>query len=209
MHAAADPHVVETIAALEALYAKPAGASLAKETDHLTPPYRAMVEAAPFMLLATQGPNGVDCSPRGDRPGFVTVADAHTLLIPDRRGNNRIDSLRNILANPEVGLLFMIPGVNETLRIRGRAAITTDPALADAMRVDGKAPATIVRVAVERVFFQCSRALLRSGLWDQARHVERQALPSPGDMIAAATEGREGGRAYDQGLAERLAGSLY
>jgi len=135
-------HLVTSMDALERLYDEPFGPSLVKETDRITGPYRAFIEAAPFFALASGGPDGFDCSPRGDAPGFVRVADEKTLLIPDRRGNNRIDTLRNIIHDPRVALLFLIPGCGETIRVNGRATISTDPALTQSFVIDGKAPRT-------------------------------------------------------------------
>ncbi|PWC77193.1 pyridoxamine 5'-phosphate oxidase family protein [Azospirillum sp. TSH64] len=200
---------VADLAALEALYGEPAAPSIAKEVPALTPGYRALIEASPFFVLATSGPDGLDASPRGDQPGFVRVADDRTLLIPDRRGNNRIDSLRNILADPRVGLLFLVPGLNETLRVNGRAVIDTDPALCESFAVDGKVPKSVLVVSIEAVFFQCARALLRSRLWDPAVQIERRSLPSAGALMAEASAGREGGDAYDRSLAERIPKTLY
>ncbi|CBS85569.1 pyridoxamine 5'-phosphate oxidase family protein [Azospirillum lipoferum] len=200
---------VTDLATLESLYGDAVAASIAKEVPALTPGYRALIEASPFFVLATGGPGGLDASPRGDEPGFVRVADDRTLLIPDRRGNNRIDSLRNILADPRVGLLFLVPGLNETLRVNGRAVIDTDPALCDSFAVDGKAPKSVLVVSIETVFFQCARALLRSRLWDPAAQVPRASLPSVGSLLAEASAGREGGDAYDRSLAERIPQSLY
>ncbi len=200
---------ITDLAALEALYGEPVAASIAKEVPVLTSGYRALIEASPFFVLATSGPGGLDASPRGDEPGFVRVTDDRTLLIPDRRGNNRIDSLRNILADPRVGLLFLVPGLNETLRVNGRALIDTDPALCESFAVDGKAPKSVLVVTIETVFFQCSRALLRSHLWDPAAQVPRASLPSVGSLLAEASAGREGGDAYDRSLAERIPKTLY
>ncbi|WP_144428125.1 pyridoxamine 5'-phosphate oxidase family protein [Azospirillum thiophilum] len=200
---------VADLAMLEALYGEPAAPSLAKEVPALTPGYRRLIEASPFLILATSGPGGLDASPRGDGPGFVRVADERTLLIPDRRGNNRIDSLRNILADPRVGLLFLVPGMNETLRVNGRATIDADRDLCDSFAVDGKAPRSVLVVAIDSVFFQCARALLRSRLWDPAAQVPRAALPSVGTLLAEASAGREGGEAYERSLAERLPKTLY
>lgn len=200
---------VTDLATLESLYGDAVAASIAKEVPALTPGYRALIEASPFFVLATGGPGGLDASPRGDEPGFVRVADDRTLLIPDRRGNNRIDSLRNILADPRVALLFLVPGLNETLRVNGRAVIDTDPALCDSFGVDGKAPKSVLVVTIETVFFQCARALLRSRLWDPAAQVPRASLPSVGSLLAEASAGREGGDAYDRSLAERIPKSLY
>ena len=149
-----DPFHITDLAALEALYGAPVEASILKEMDRIIPEYRALIEASPFLALATRGPEGLDCSPRGDGPGFVRVADEKTLLLPDRRGNNRIDSLRNIVHDTQVALLFLIPGIGETLRVDGRAAISTAPALLESFSIDGKAPRTVVVVEVETVFLQ-------------------------------------------------------
>src|SRR3954449_2156208 len=155
---------ITSIEQLEALYGLPAGAAVWKEIDHISAEYRAFIEAAPFFVLASVGPEGVDCTPRGDEPGFVRVADEKTLLIPDRRGNNRIDSLRNIVRDPRVSLLFLVPGVQETFRIIGRAKILTDPALTESFVFAGKTPRAVIVVTAERVYFQCSKAIIRSKL---------------------------------------------
>src|ERR671911_3203737 len=141
-------HTLATLAELEAIYGEPSEAALVKVTDRIVAPYRRLIEASPFFVLATNGPHGLDCSPRGDAAGFVRVADERTLLIPDRRGNNRIDSLRNILHDPRVALLFLIPGVGETLRVNGRASITTAPDVLARFVMDGKLPKCVVVVAV-------------------------------------------------------------
>lgn len=204
-----DDHLIRDPAVLEALYGAPVEASLVKQADRVTPEYRAWIEAAPFAVLATAGPGGLDASPRGDAPGFVHVEDERTLLLPDRRGNNRVDSLRNVLADPRVGVLFLLPGLGETLRVNGTAAVSVDPALLDRFAVAGKPPRTVLVVRVSEVFFQCSRAVLRAGLWDPARHVDRARLPTPGRILAAMSGARVGGAAYDAGLQERLRESLY
>src|SRR5712691_258788 len=202
-------HIVTSIDQLEDTYGQPYGPSLVKESDRITAPYSAFIEAAPFFALATSGPDGMDCSPRGDAPGFVRVHDEKTLLVPDRRGNNRIDSLRNILQDPRVALLFLIPGCGETIRVNGRAAISTDPALAQTFLVDGKAPRAVLVVAVDRVFYQCSKAIVRSKLWDPSRHVDRKSLPSSGMILAELTDGRLGGEAHDRAAPERIKATLY
>jgi PPOX class probable FMN-dependent enzyme len=194
---------------LEALYGAPAGASVEKEIDYLHPHYQRLIAASPFLVLATGGPDGMDASPRGDAPGFVVVEDEKTLLVPDRRGNNRIDSLRNIVANPRVALLFLIPGVGETLRVNGRAEISVDPALLERFGVGGKLPRSVLVVHVDTVFFQCARAIFRSGLWDPAKQVARESLPSLGAIVADLTSGRFDGAEYDKGLYPRLKDSLY
>jgi PPOX class probable FMN-dependent enzyme len=202
-------HRVTTLEALEALYDKAYGPSIVKEIDHINADYRKFIEAAPFFALATAGPEGLDCSPRGDAPGFVRVQDEKTLLIPDRRGNNRIDSLRNILRDPRVALLFLIPGVSETIRVVGRASISTDPALAESFAVNGKMPRTVIVVAVGRVFFQCSKAIVRSKLWDPARHVARESLPTAGTILAGISGGKIGGPEHDRGQPQRIKETLY
>ena len=202
-------HQVTSVEQLEALYGLPAGAAVLKEIDHVNPEYRAFIEASPFFALATNGPEGIDCSPRGDDPGFVRVVDDKTLMIPDRRGNNRIDSLRNIVRDPRVSLLFLVPGVGETFRVIGRAAISTDPALCESFIFAGKTPRSVIVVAVERVYFQCSKAIIRSKLWDPSRHVERTSLPSNGTILAAITKGEMGGEEYDRAYPERLKATIY
>ena len=179
------------------------------EIDHINPHYRKFIEAAPFFALATCGPEGLDCSPRGDAPGFVRVADEKTLLIPDRRGNNRIDSLRNIVSDPRVALLFLIPGVGETIRVIGRASISTDPALAESFVVNGKTPRTVIVVAVERVFYQCTKAIVRSKLWDSSGHVDRKSLPSAGTILAEISGGKIGGPEHDRAQPQRIKETLY
>ncbi len=196
-------------AALGEIYGAPSGPSIAKEVARLTPAYRRLVEASPFFVLASSGPEGLDCSPRGDAPGFVRVVDDRTLMIPDRRGNNRADSLRNLLRDPRIALLFFVPGVDETLRVNGRARLTCDAALCASFAVGDKAPRSVMVVAIETVFFQCARALVRSRLWDPATRVARASLPSGGTMLAEASAGQEGGAAYDEALPERLRATLY
>ena len=202
-------HRITTEAELVALYGEPGEASVVKEVGHVHPIYRPFIEAAPFCVLATAGPGGLDASPRGDGPGFVVVEDEHTLLIPDRRGNNRVDSLRNVIADPRVALLFLIPGVGETIRVNGRAHLSVDPALKARFAVDGKEPRSILVVAVERVFFQCSRAVVRAALWNADAQVARSALPSVGTILAAVSAARVGGDDYDRTLPERVKATLY
>ena len=202
-------HTSTSLSELEALYGEVNKGSLLKETDRVVPEYRAFIEAAPFAALATRGPDGLDCSPRGDEPGFVRVQDEKTLLLPDRRGNNRIDSLKNILRDPNVALLFLIPGIGETLRVNGRAVISVKPDLLESFAVDGKAPKSVVVIHVEAVFFQCARAILRSELWNPQKHVARSSLPSAGQILAALTENQMGGEAYDRELPERQRKTLY
>jgi hypothetical protein len=207
--AAGNGTFVTTMDQLMGLYEPPTEVSSAKDIDHISDHYRAFIEAAPFFALATAGPEGLDCSPRGDAPGFVRVADAKTLMVPDRRGNNRIDSLRNIMSDPRVALLFLIPGVGETIRVTGRAALSIDPDLMASFVVNGKPPCCVMVITVERVFYQCTKAIIRSKLWDPARHVDRKSLPTTGAILAAQTAGRLGGDAHDRGQLERTMAKLY
>jgi uncharacterized protein len=200
---------ITTLSELEAVYGEINKGSLLKETDRVVPEYQAFIEAAPFVALATRGPEGLDCSPRGDGPGFVRVRDEKTLLLPDRRGNNRIDSLRNIVRDPSVALLFLIPGIGETLRVNGRATISIDPDLLESFAIDRKAPKSVIAITVEAVYFQCARAILRSELWNPQKHVARGSLPSAGQILAALSNNQVGGEAYDKELPERQRTTLY
>jgi PPOX class probable FMN-dependent enzyme len=210
MDMASADHAIRDEATLDALYGEKNPAALAKEVDFIHPHYRAMIEASPFMVLATVGPEGLDCSPRGDPVGqFVQVLDEKTVLIPDRRGNNRIDSLRNIVRDDRVALLFLIPGVGETLRINGRAVISAAPELTGRFPMQGKLPQTVIVVTAESVYFQCPKALVRSELWNPAKHISRKSLPSTGTILADITHGMTGGDAYDKAYPERLKATIY
>jgi PPOX class probable FMN-dependent enzyme len=201
-------HIIRDAAALQALYGEVGAASIAKEVPTLHPHYQALIRAAPFAVLATVG-GMVDASPRGDGPGFVHIEDERTLMLPDRRGNNRIDSLRNIVADPRVALLFLIPGVGETLRVNGRAAISVAPDLLARFAMEGKEPRSVIVIAVETVFFQCSRAVVRADLWNPAKQVRRDALPSTGTILKDLSQARVGGEEYDRALPERVRTTLY
>jgi PPOX class probable FMN-dependent enzyme len=194
---------------LEKLYGQAGETSLVKEVGRITPHYRALIEASPFVALATSGAEGLDCSPRGDTRGFVRIADEKTLLMPDRRGNNRIDSLRNVVRDPRVGLLFLIPGLGHTLRVNGRARISVDPALLDSFKMDGKAPRSVLVITVDTLFFQCARAIVRADLWDPAKHASEDDLPTPGQILAALTDNRVGGEPYDKEWPSRARASLW
>lgn len=201
--------ILKTEAELEAIYGKPVEAATVKEVNWITPHYRAYIEASPYAALATSGPEGLDCSPRGDRPGFVRVHDEKTLMLPDRRGNNRIDSLRNIVRDPRVALLFMIPGVGNTLRVNGHAHLSIEPKLLDSFAVEGKAPRSVTVIEVDAVYFQCARALVRSELWTPARHVDPKSLPSAGQILAALSNDRVGGEKYDRKWPGRAAATMW
>jgi PPOX class probable FMN-dependent enzyme len=202
-------HLITTAEALEALYGRPRGGAVVKEIDHLSADYRAMIEVSPFVVVATSGPEGLDCSPKGDAPGFVRVLDEKTLAIPDRPGNNRTDGFHNIVRDPRVALLFLIPGVGETLRVNGRAAISTDPNLVQSFAIEGKSPRCVLIVTVESVFFHCSKAIVRARLWDAERQIDRNSLPSTGTILANLSGGSLGGEAYDRELPQRVKRELY
>lgn len=200
---------ISTVAQLEATYGFPGQTSLVKETHRLTSPYRTLIEASPFAILATAGPEGLDCSPRGDQPGFVRVHDERTLLMPDRRGNNRVDSLRNIVRDPRVALLFMIPGSGTTLRVNGRAHLIDDADVRASFAIDGKSPRTVIVIAIDAIYFQCARAIVRSDLWNPARHVDEHSLPTAGDIWAQMSDRKVGGESYDRDWPERARKSLW
>jgi uncharacterized protein len=203
-------HTITTTEQLEDLYTDaPYGPALIKEVDRITPQYRKLIEAAPFVVLATCGPEGLDCSPRGDPPGFVRVVDDPTLLIPDRRGNNRIDSLRHLVCDPRISLLFLIPGVGETMRVNGRAKICTDPKLTESFVINGKVPKCVLVVTVERAYFQCTKAIIRSKLWEEASKVDRKTLPTTGSIIAELTDGKMGGPEHDRLAPARIKETIY
>lgn len=202
-------HLLTSLAQLEAVYGAPQMRSVWKEIDHLSDDYRAFVEASPLVVLASIGSGGVDCSPKGDAPGFVRVLDAHTIAVPDRPGNNRIDNLRNIVEDGRVSLLFIVPGIGEMLRINGRAVVSTKPDLLNSFNVHGKLPRTVVVVTIDSAYFHCSKAVARAKLWDASRHVERSSLPSTGDMLSRLTQGPFDVQAYETQLAERLKTDLY
>lgn len=200
---------VATAEQLEALYGTPGEASLMKELDHVIPEYAAFIEASPFVALATGGADGLDCSPRGDRAGFVRIVDPYTLMMPDRRGNNRADSLKNVIEDPRVGLLFLVPGSGTTLRVNGRAHISVDPALCDSFAMEGKPARSVLVIAVEKVYFQCARAVHRSELWNADRHVDPKSLPTPGRILEVTSRARIDGDAYDKEWPDRAKKSMW
>ena len=205
----ATPYTVDSIEGLEAIYGEPLQRSLVKEIDHINDHYRQFIDKSPFVVLASVAPEGLDCSPRGDPAGFVRVVDERTVLMPDRRGNNRIDTLRNIVRDPRVSLLFLIPGAGETLRINGRAEITVDPELLESFEMQGKLPRSVIRVFVERVYFQCQKALARSRLWDPSHHVKRGDLPSAGTIMEALSKDDFDGASYDANYPARMKETIY
>jgi len=201
--------IVTTIDELEAIYGHPAETSMVKVANRITLSYRVLIEKSPFAALASTGPEGLDCSPRGDVAGFVRIHDETTLMMPDRRGNNRIDSLRNIVRDPRVALLFLIPGSGNTLRVNGRAQVSVDPALLASFKMEGKAPRTVIVMKVGDVYFQCARAIVRSDLWNPDKRVDPKTLPTPGQILAEMSANRVGGEEYDRAWPERARQSLW
>lgn len=201
--------IITTVEQLETLYGLPGEASVVKELDHVIPEYAAFIEASPFVALATSGPEGLDCSPRGDLAGFVRIVDAKTLMMPDRRGNNRADLLKNIIRDPRVGLLFLVPGSGTTLRISGRAHITTDAALCASFTVDGRPARSVTVIDVDTVYFQCARAIVRSELWNPERHVDPKSLPTPGKILEITSRRNIDGETYDKEWLERAKKTMW
>jgi len=200
---------ITTVEELEAIYGVPGETSTIKEVDYLTAEYRALVQASPFAILATSGPEGLDCSPRGDRPGFVRIVDDRTLILPDRRGNNRIDSLRNIVRDSRTALLFLLPGSGTTLRVNGRAHLTVDAATLESFAIDEKAPRAAIVLKIDSVYFQCARAIVRSEIWNPNKHIDPKTLPTPGDILAKLSDNRVGGTTYDCEWPERAKNSMW
>jgi len=201
--------LVETIHQLESIYGFPGETSTEKVARHITPDYQTLIEASPFLTLATSGPEGLDCSPRGDASGVVHVVDETTLHLPDRRGNNRVDSLRNIVRDPRVALLLLLPGCGNTVRVNGRARLNIDSELLSSYAIDGKAPRCVIVISVDEVYFQCARAIVRSELWNPDRFVETGSLPTPGKILANLTENRVGGETYDREWPDRARRTLW
>ncbi len=202
-------YTIRSIKQLEGLYEQPVPTSLTKEIDYISDHYQSFIEKAPFVVIASIGPDGMDCSPRGDPPGFARVIDRHTVLLPDRRGNNRLDTLRNIVQDPRVSLIFLIPGVGETIRINGTAEITTDPNLCASFEMQEKLPKSIIKISVERIYFQCQKALARSKLWHIDSQIDRLELPTAGQINKAlSTEGFDA-EAYDNQYPERMKRTIY
>jgi PPOX class probable FMN-dependent enzyme len=202
-----NPHAVTTIAQLEALYDQVMEVARTKSTDRLDAPTRAFIAASPFVLLGTQGARGNHITPRGDAPGFVEVLDDHRVMLPDRRGNNRLDGLRDIIEDNRVSLLFLVPGANETLRLHGFATISTDPELRARSVAQGKTPATVLIVEVREIFMQCAKALMRSSLW--AGRPRPAEVPTMGQLVSAHKKGALDAVAYDLAAPERLKANLY
>ncbi|QKV17650.1 pyridoxamine 5'-phosphate oxidase family protein [Oricola thermophila] len=200
---------VNSVEELEDIYGEPGEASLLKVADRITPQYRRFLEASPFFTLATAGPEGLDCSPRGELGGAFRILDDKTIAIPDRRGNNRIDSLRNIVRDPRVGLLFLVPGSVTTIRLNGTAIVTVDPDLLASFEKDGKQPRSVVLVRVGEIYTQCGRAILRSKLWDPAHHADPASVPTAGDILREQSNGAFDSETYDKEWAGRAAKTMW
>ena len=208
-----DPHRIASLDQLAQVYDAATSKTAAKKIDHIDKHCQAIIAASPFMLLATSSEEGADCTPRGDPPGFVQVADRHTLLIPDRRGNNLLDSLRNVVLNPEVGLLFLVPGMTETLRVNGTGHLTTDPEICARFEMQGALPRSVLVVSVREAYLHCPRAILRADLWNPERYVDRASLPTMGrifaDHIRISQDYELDADAYDAQAKETLTKILY
>lgn len=200
--------IIKKVADLEAIYGEISEASLIKVSDCLTGGYRKLIEASPIVALATCGPEGLDCSPRGDPGRVMTIRDDHTLVLPDRRGNNRIDSLRNIVRDGRVALLFLIPGSNSTLRVNGRAEISIDPDLLESLAIEGKLPRSAIVVTIGEIYFQCARALMRARIWDREAWPDVTALPTPGSLMRELKQDFDS-QTYDREWPERAKTSMY
>ena len=203
---------IQSISQLEDVYGEPVLGADWKEIDHINDHYRQFIERSPFLILATQGEKGIDCSPRGDPAGFVRIVNERCIQMPDRRGNNRLDSLRNIVNNPEVGLIFLIPNIGETIRLSGKAEILVDDDLCESFALQGKSASSVLSINVEKVYFQCPKALHRSKLWDSAAHVNRRDLPSNGTMIKVFAEQNKAefdAEKYDENYPSRLKNTIY
>jgi PPOX class probable FMN-dependent enzyme len=200
---------VESVEELERNYGDPMPTALTKEIDHINRGYRMLIEAAPFVVIATSGPDGLDCSPKGDAPGFVRIVDDKTVMIPDRPGNNRLDSFKNLMSDPRIALLFLIPGCAETLRINGRATVSVDPALRESFAVNGKPARAVLIVSVERIYFHCAKAIVRAKMWDPKTQIDRKSLPSTGTIIAELSGGKMGGEQYDKEAPAKIQSMLY
>lgn len=199
---------IRSVEALEALYGQPGAASLRKVANHITPEYRAWIQASPFCTLATVGPDGVDASPRGDESEVVFELDPNTLAMPDRRGNNRMDSLRNIVADGRAALMFLIPGSGVVIRVNGRAEVSVDPELIARFTKEDHPPRSVILFHVSEIYFQCTRSVIRAGLWDAASWPFIDDLPTMGQILKA-QDSELDGEAFDKAWPERSVKHLW
>ncbi|CAD7045285.1 pyridoxamine 5'-phosphate oxidase family protein [Pseudorhizobium endolithicum] len=200
--------IIRTIEDLKQIYGDVSDASRVKVTRTLTDEYRRMIEASPFVALATAGPEGLDCSPRGDVGTCVRIGDGQTLLLPDWRGNNRIDSLMNIVRDPRVALMFLIPGSNTAIRVNGSAVISVEPSLLASFEMENRHPRSVIVITIAEVYFQCARAIMRAELWNPERFVDPATLPTPGALLKAAKADFDQGT-YDREWAARAAATMW
>jgi len=198
--------MIETIEELEALYGTPSEASLKKVARQITPTYQRFIEASPFVALTTVGPEGTDCTPRGDEGQVVFVEDKHTLALPDWRGNNRLDSLRNVVRDPRVSLMFMVPGSTMLVRVNGKAKITADADMLTKFGKHGKEPRSVMLITIDELYFQCARAVMRADIWSGK---EITGLPKPSEILVEMTSGEFDGVEYDKNWPERAAKTLW
>ena len=200
--------IVRSVAELEAIYGETSEASVIKVSSRLTEGYRKLMQASPIVALATCGPEGLDCSPRGDPGSVMSILDDRTLVLPDRRGNNRIDSLRNIVRDGRVALLFLIPGSNTTLRINGTAEISVDPDLLARLAMEDKLPRSAVVISIGEIYFQCARALMRARIWDRDAWPDAADLPTPGSLMRELKQDFDS-ESYDREWPERAKSSMW
>lgn len=200
---------ISSVEELARIYGQPSAPSLVKEIDYVADIYAQFIALSPFVGLATVAQEGIDCSPRGDKPGFVRIADQTTLIMPDRRGNNRIDSLRNIVRDPRTSFMFLIPGSSTILRANGKAQISVDAQLLASFAVEEKEPRSAIVLKIDKIYFQCARAIIRSGLWDEASKIDPNIVPTAGQMLAALTNSEVGGKVYDDEWPERAQKSMW
>ena len=200
--------IVRSVAELEAIYGETSEASVIKVSSRLTEGYRKLMQASPIVALATCGPEGLDCSPRGDPGSVMSILDDRTLVLPDRRGNNRIDSLRNIVRDGRVALLFLIPGSNTTLRINGTAEISVDPDLLARLAMEDKQPRSAVVISIGEIYFQCARALMRARIWDRDAWPDAADLPTPGSLMRELKQDFDS-ESYDREWPERAKSSMW
>ncbi|NRA86797.1 MAG: pyridoxamine 5'-phosphate oxidase family protein [Rhizobiales bacterium] len=199
---------ITTIEQLEALYKPPTGLTITKEIDFINDQYRQFIEASPFCILSTYGEKGIDCTPRGDPYPLVRITDSKTILLPDRKGNNRVDNMRNIIENSQVGLIFLVPNAGETIRVAGRAEIIVDVELNESFAIKGKPATSVLRISVDKIYFHCSKALIRSALWKSETYIDRKTFPTAGQMGKAIDQSFDG-ETYDRNLPERYKKTLY
>lgn len=202
------PHRLTTEAEIEALYGAPVPRSITKEIDHLNAPYRRFIELSPFCVIASSGPGGLDATPRGDPAPMVRIVDDRTLMLPDRRGNNRADTLRNLVHDDRIGMIFFVPGSGSTVRVNGRATVTVDPDLLASFEIKGKLPRSVIVISIETVYFHCVKAFHRAGLWATESWPAKADVPTPGEMVKA-VEPEFDADGYDKGYPEHMAKTIY